>query len=349
MNYRSFNDLNRCILRNLHKIPRDVDLIVGIPRSGLLAANLLSLYLELPLADLDGFLEGRILSSGRTRAPNIPQNASNQFRKVLILDDSALSGITLERAKERVIAAQISAEVLFGVVYASPQATNIVDIFFEVCSAPRIFEWNLMHHSYLKKALIDIDGVLCQDPTEEQNDDGERYLSFLQNAKPLFLPRVRLGHLVTCRLERYRPQTEAWLAQHGLEYETLSMMPLDSKEERIRFGHAKFKAQVYERLRGPLFIESSHRQAREIALRTGKPVICLETHSLMPTGLRAVRTPSDARLLAQRWYFNLRHVTPRKLAARLFRLGRKLLGKGAILAQRLIADLQRHGNRNVHP
>lgn len=44
--------MNDTIVRNLHRLPRDIDLVVGIPRSGLLAANLLSLAANIPMADL---------------------------------------------------------------------------------------------------------------------------------------------------------------------------------------------------------------------------------------------------------------------------------------------------------
>ena len=45
MNYRSISDLNNIILQRLSILPRDFDLIVGVPRSGMLPANLLALYL----------------------------------------------------------------------------------------------------------------------------------------------------------------------------------------------------------------------------------------------------------------------------------------------------------------
>lgn len=35
MNYRSISDLNQIILKRLYIIPRDIDLVVGIPRSGM--------------------------------------------------------------------------------------------------------------------------------------------------------------------------------------------------------------------------------------------------------------------------------------------------------------------------
>lgn len=53
MNYRNIDDLNHCILQHLSILPRDFDLIVGVPRSGMFPANLLALYLNLPVTDID--------------------------------------------------------------------------------------------------------------------------------------------------------------------------------------------------------------------------------------------------------------------------------------------------------
>ncbi|RUU06821.1 phosphoribosyltransferase, partial [Mesorhizobium sp. M7A.T.Ca.TU.009.01.3.2] len=37
MHYRSISDMNDAIVRGLHRLPRDIDLVVGVPRSGVLA------------------------------------------------------------------------------------------------------------------------------------------------------------------------------------------------------------------------------------------------------------------------------------------------------------------------
>lgn len=57
---------------------------------------------------------------------------------------------------------------------------------------------------------MDIDGVLCADPTPEENDDGEKYRHFLLNTPPLFIPKVTIGTLVTSRLEKYRPRRKPY-------------------------------------------------------------------------------------------------------------------------------------------
>ena len=143
-----------------------------------------------------------------------------------------------------------------------------------------------MHHSYLVRCCLDIDGVLCRDPTTQENDDGQQYISFLQSAERIFTPQRPVGYLVTSRLEKYRPETEQWLRRHNMQYKQLFMLDLPTREARIKMkAHAEFKSEVYSKTNAQLFIESSYRQAREIALRTGKPVLCLETWSMMPTGL----------------------------------------------------------------
>ena len=276
--YRNIADLNQTILDNLHKVPRDIDLVVGIPRSGLLVANMLALRLNLPLTDLNGLIEGHLLEGGRRFKSNQISSESKTKLKVLILDDSIQSGREMKKVKAQIDAASMPHEIIFGAVYASPEAAEAVDIYFEILSPWRLFEWNIMHHSILERSCVDLDGVLCRDPTEEQNDDGPAYADFLANAKPLFIPGVAIGWLVTCRLEKYRELTEQWLTKHGVIYRQLIMMDLPSKAARIAAGsHGKFKADVYKKTGAKLFIESSARQAREVFVRTGKQVFCIET------------------------------------------------------------------------
>lgn len=54
MDYRSVGDLNGILAKSVHKVPEDVDLIVGVPRSGMLAGTLLALHTNRQLTDVDG-------------------------------------------------------------------------------------------------------------------------------------------------------------------------------------------------------------------------------------------------------------------------------------------------------
>ncbi|MEX0936998.1 MAG: hypothetical protein WDZ59_04000 [Pirellulales bacterium] len=286
MEYRSVDDLNHVLRERLYLVPRDVDLIVGIPRSGLLAANLLALHLNLPLADLDGYLEGRVLYTGRTRRGIVERRVADQPRKVLILDDSSRTGAEIRAARERVAAAAMPGEHLYAAVYACTETLGEVDIHFELCDPPRVFEWNVMHHGFLKRSCLDIDGVLCADPTDEENDDGPCYSRFLEQATPRFLPTAPVGWLVTSRLEKYRAATEAWLARHGVNYGELLMMDYPDMAARRAAGqYCRFKADAYIRTRAMLFIESSHLLAEGISRLAGKPVLCIETGKIVNPNL----------------------------------------------------------------
>jgi orotate phosphoribosyltransferase len=133
---------------------------------------------------------------------------------------------------------------------------------------------------------VDIDGVLCRDPTEEENDDGPKYTEFISQVQPLIVPSVEMGHLVTCRLEKYRGPTEQWLARHGFQYGKLVMMDLPDKAARLSAdNHADFKAAFYHQCNSCLFIESSLWQARTIVGRTGKSVFCAETREMLAPGV----------------------------------------------------------------
>ncbi len=307
MNFRSIGDLNDAVIHGLHGLPGDVDLVVGIPRSGMLAANIIALHLNLPLTDLDGYLEGRVMRSGQRGRDNATSTHA------LVVDDSALSGATMRAARARIESACTSRRVTMTAVYVAPEARGVVDHAFEEIVGPRVFEWNLMHGGMIGRSCVDIDGVLCVDPTKRQNDDGPRYRRFLEQAPPLLLPSTRVGRLVTCRLEKYRDLTEQWLASHGVQYGELIMMDLPTKAARLAAGpHGRFKAEVYASTDALLFIESSRRQALDIARFSGRPVLCIETRQMVNPSLLAhapeiVRTmPSLTRTWARRARRSLR-------------------------------------------
>jgi orotate phosphoribosyltransferase len=281
MNYRSVNDLNHCIVANLHRLPRDIDLVVGIPRSGVLAANLIALHLNLPMVDLDGFLNGRVWGGGERQELYCLAKGS-KAAKALVVDDTVHRGNEIRKVKERINAAGLGQRVVYACVYVAPESQDKVDFWCEVVPPPRVFEWNLMHHSFLDESCMDIDGVLCRDPTPEENDDGPGYRAFVANVEPLLIPTVRIGHLVTCRLEKYRELTVSWLSRHGVNYRELVMMNYATKEARIAAGsHAEFKAQVYTRTEALLFVESDREQAGAIARLSGRPVFCYTTREMV--------------------------------------------------------------------
>ncbi|ERM81226.1 hypothetical protein P872_09025 [Rhodonellum psychrophilum GCM71 = DSM 17998] len=278
MYYRNISDLNQIILKSLSILPRDFDLIVGIPRSGMLPANLLALYLNKPYTDLSSFINGHIYKAGaRGQFYNI-----KDFKKILIVDDSVASGSAIKKCKESLKDIGDNFTLSFCAIYVIPGKENLVDYHFEVVPLPRYFQWNVLNHYFLEKSCFDIDGVLCVDPTEDLNDDGPKYIDFVLNAAPLFIPEVKIGTIVTSRLEKYRKETETWLANNNVKYNDLVMLDLPNKEARQKANnHAAHKAKTYASSGYVLFVESSLSQAIEINRITKKPVLCTENFEMI--------------------------------------------------------------------
>lgn len=271
MYYRNVKDLNNIILQRLSIIPRDFDLIVGVPRSGMLPANLLALYLNRPYTDIHSFLNGHIYKAGaRSQFFDI-----SEFKKILVVDDSIASGAAMVEVKESLKHLETEFDIKYCAVYVIPGKEKMVDYFFEVVPLPRYFQWNILNHTTLEKACFDIDGVLCADPLPEQNDDGEKYIDFILNAPPLFIPGSKIGTIVTSRLEKYRKETEIWLAANNIKYNELVMLDLPNMEARQRANsHGDHKAKAYLAKPYVLFVESEYHQAVEINRLSKKPVLC---------------------------------------------------------------------------
>lgn len=282
MNYRTVADINADAHELATDLPQDIDLVVGIPRSGLLAANLLCLHLDVPMTDVESLCEGRILDTGSRCGDAC---SLDELDSVVVVDDSVLTGSQMTETRRRLEAQDFPFEIHFSSVYISPRGHQYVDYWSEVVDSPRVFEWNILHHTRLDEFCVDIDGVLCRDPTTEENDDGENYREFLTGVEPNVVPSQEIGWLVTARLEKYRPETEAWLDEHGIEYDTLVMMDVPDMETRREQGnHGRYKADVYESTGASLFIESNHSQAEEICGASNKPVFCYETNEMLQPG-----------------------------------------------------------------
>lgn len=323
VNFRSYADLNQAIALNLHKIFAPVDLVVGIPRSGLLAANFLSVMLNAPLADLDTFLDARFWTSGKTKRHGGFITSMDEVRHVLIIDDSIANGFAMSEARRRTRHLADRFEFTFAAVYGERASHPEADLVFEVVRQPRMFQWNFMHHDMLADTMVDIDGVLCLDPRPEENDDGAAYRRFVADARHLFTPTRTVGALVTNRLEKYRADTEAWLERRGIRYGALHMLDVPTLADRRALPPGSFKGEVYRSSTAKLFIESEAIQADAIARHAGKPVLCLETWS--------VHTPESATYevyAARQAAARAVRTTPKKLKIAMKRSLRGLIGEG---------------------
>ena len=280
LNYKTYEDLSLDIKRNLYKLPINIDLVVGVPRSGMIPAYMLGLMLSKQVCSLREFISGdyKTLATHRIRL-------NTNIKNILIVDDSINSGKASLDVKHAIEESKLNQKfniTYMAVYYRDDNYKQFIDIALEKVPSPRLFQWNYLNHCFLQDAAFDIDGVLCIDPTNEENDDGPKYKNFLLNAKPLFIPQYKIPYIITSRLEQYRPETEEWLKKNNVQYDHLIMLKGYTAEERRKLNlHAKFKAEQYKNLSDiQLFIESDRKQAQEIAKLTKKICFCASTDEL---------------------------------------------------------------------
>lgn len=287
MKYITLADMTGTIRRNLHRIPHDIDFVIGIPRSGIIVASIIAEFLNVPLIDLDSFVFGASPTGGRRL--RYRTDSGREKKRALVVDDTLWAGNAIRLARKKLEPMKDKYEFIYLVAYHEGRCDDIdialedVRRFTNGFKQIVLYEWNILQHhaDVMGKFLFDMDGVFCLDPPDER--DKKAYQNYIRDATPLFLPTATIGEIVTFRLEANRGITEEWLAGHGIKYNALTMFPASSWEERFRSGisPARFKSDIYnQRPLAKLFIESSDGQAREIHRLTRKPVYCVESNKM---------------------------------------------------------------------
>lgn len=287
MEFVTYSDLNKDIVNSLYKIPEDIDIIVGIPRSGMLVATMIALYLNKPVTDIDSYLNRRIYANGLTKNTKKIINKFDDIKSALVVEDSVDSGRSMILAKKKIDASDIKHKCVYFATYVRSNSKSLVDVYARVIDDERLFEWNFMHHKILEHACVDVDGVLCIDPTEKENDDGEQYIHFIKNAPQKLVPTRKIGWIISSRLEKYQKETEIWLHKNGIDYENIILMKgVTANERKKSANHGIFKANLYKNIKdAELFIESNPTQAQQIAEISHKPVYCVDNHTFYNYGI----------------------------------------------------------------
>ena len=287
MKYITLNDLSETIRKNIWKIPRDIDFIIGIPRSGMIVASIISDYLNVPLIDINSFISG-LEPYGGLRL-NYFSKTHIKTNKVLVIDDTVSNGLSMGNAKKK-LANFKDYQFVYACAYLEGRGESAVDIYLEDVRQYTnnfkdivLYEWNIFqHHENITNGfLFDIDGVFCVEPPDERNE--KEYIEYIKNATPLFIPRTKIGGIITYRLIKNKEITEKWLSDNGIKYNEIMMFNANSWDERNRSGitSEKYKADFYKSHSNyTLFIESSDFQAKRIAEMASKPVYCVETNKL---------------------------------------------------------------------
>lgn len=257
-------------------LPNNITRVAGIARSGLQPATTIAMMLHVPMIIVRHHHNDWIEASNGWRLDKL----NGESGMTLFVDDTTMTGNSI--TKTRKIAETIPGEKLHAAIYVNPLSLHKPDLWVRELSWPHLLEWNLFNSVVSDSMAVDFDGVLCHDCSREDDDDGERYIKFIENAIPKYLARKKpLKLIVTARLEKYRPQTLAWMERWGVRADKLVMFPADTLEERNRANIAKYKAEAIKvflakggGIRPKMFIESDPRQASQIARLTGSLVVC---------------------------------------------------------------------------
>lgn len=295
MTYITIKDLSDTIRKNLYKIPHDVDVVVGIPRSGMIPASIISEYLNVPLIDIYSFVDGNVEGFGGGRYKTFGKKTRS--KKILIVDDTVWSGGSKKEAKSILKKYEGEFEFIYLVPYLEGPSSGDIDIFLEDVREYThnfrncvVYEWNIFNHYVTNNFMFDMDGIFCVDPPDERNTT--EYEEYINNAIPLVTPTASIGSIVTYRLNKYREVTEAWLRNNNIKYKNLVMFGADSWNERNDSGisPAKYKSQMYMNDRtATCFIESDIIQSEQIYRLTNKPVYCYANNILYGNEYKGVK------------------------------------------------------------
>jgi hypoxanthine phosphoribosyltransferase len=288
MKYITISDLSETIRKNLWKIPRDIDFIIGVPRSGMIGASLIASYLNLPLIDINSFINGLEPYGGLRLSYFTDKHIKTN--KVLVIDDTVSSGRAMNETREKISKMNSQLQFTYMCIYLEGWGESSVDLYLEDVreytenfTKVVVYEWNIFQHhqDHMIHCLYDIDGVLCVEPPDERNE--EEYINYIKNAIPLFTPTQKLGGIITYRLNKNREITEQWLKNNGIDYEYLMMFNANTWEERNESGITPdvYKGKFYKMNDYfKLFVESDDYQAKRIAEISNKPVYCVETNKM---------------------------------------------------------------------
>lgn len=252
MVYINFNTMLADAIGWCRTLTNDFDVVVAIPRSGLVLATMIATKFDKPLSTVDVFLEDKkcwIHDRRMTNLGFIPPNPSS-YKRILLVDDTSSSSSensTMTKNYNIIKAKYPELEIIKAALYITPWNAQYIDRYYKIIDVfPHRFEWNMLHAPLWNIALaVDLDGVLCKNcPVDDSNE--EAYINWMKNAEPYLIPHYKINWIITCRIEKYRAITEEWLKKYGVEYGQLIMM--DAPENKLRGDPVEFKAKVLTNL-----------------------------------------------------------------------------------------------------
>lgn len=272
----TFQQLTAWTIEWTKTFTQNYDVIVGIPRSGLMVAGIIACMLGKPLTTPDKMLKGEYWLPTKDQTIKVG-NVGN----ILLVDDATGRGETMQTFYEQMKNAfGDKVNITRASLLVEKRAIDKVDLYYKVLTKGAFFEWNLTHCE--RKPLgVDIDGVLCREPPPEVDADERKYVNFISNARPYIIPTYTIEVIVTNRLERYREMTEEWLKRHNVKYKNLIMLDIPSKSLRTQKIMIQNKVNAIRQFDLYWFWESSWTEAQAIYKTCRIPVLCTDKMILL--------------------------------------------------------------------
>lgn len=298
LRFRGIADLHQVIQSSTYKLPK-LDLLVAIPRSGLLPATILSDLLDLPLTDIDGLREGYLLRD----APSVPEprdpgRVVEEATQILVIDDSIGHGTQLATTRQALVGLDPAKALHYAAVYVTPESMDSVDIAFEELPWGRYFGWNAMHRASLEDCCLDADGLLWLQGVSFVADTPE---------SAIWKPTKPVGHILTNRSAEERPAMERWLSEQQIQFGTLTMTGTAGRDaSRESDDEIRAKSRAYRNLDSKMLISLSYPVSKRLAHASGKPVLCVSAQRIIQPSLRQ-RLGTSVRRRVRWQVFKSRH------------------------------------------
>ena len=238
-NARMIEDCKNILLPQIAKL--NLKGVLGVPRSGMLPASMIAMWLNLPLYYLDENNNLKILNCATDFGGIRMRDYKGNNGRILVVDDTIYAGTAMKN-----ISSKLLEDAYFAAVYFKPDCEYKPDFFAKELPPPHLLEWNLFNCSYIEQALLDFDGIFSPNVPVDICEDESRYIEFIKNVEPFphRIPKTHCKGVVTGRLEKHRDITVKQLAFGKLDYVKLIMRPDDNYEPDFVFKKSVLDALV---------------------------------------------------------------------------------------------------------
>lgn len=136
MNYISLETLMNDIRDSINLLSKhNFDLVVGIPRSGMIPAYLISLYLNIDVTDVNSFILNTPIQRGSTRTSGKRIYNPHDAQRILLVDDSFSTGKSMRNILDS-IPVDLKKNIKTMVAYTSDVNGAGLDIYIRHVSHP---------------------------------------------------------------------------------------------------------------------------------------------------------------------------------------------------------------------